>query len=86
MYWASASFIAKNKRISNKVIIENIDKSPKNVTFINEEDEKIAKSYNGKFKKDWQDLNYIVDVEVLYIQGVPKTYKILKLYVDEIYD
>ncbi len=31
---------------------------------------------------EWQDKIYIVDVEVLYCDGVPKVFKILKNYND----
>jgi hypothetical protein len=87
MYWANASFVCSKKRISDKVIIEKIDKNPKNVVFLNDEDAVFAKTHNEKFpQKNWQDLAYIVDVEVCYIEALPKSYKILKLYKDDVFD
>ena len=86
MYWANASFI-RNKTTDGKVIISNIDKNPKKVIFEQEQDKIIATTHNVKFpKKNWQDLAYIVDVEVSYLDNVPKVYKITKLYSDEIFD
>jgi hypothetical protein len=87
MYWANASFVCSRNRISDKVVIEKIDKRPKNVIFLNDEDAVVAKNHNEKFPgKNWQDLAYVVDVEVSYIEDIPKGYKILKLYKEEIFD
>jgi len=85
MYWANAAFV--KQKTTDKVIIEKIDKKPKKVVFLSEQDKSIATSYNPNFPhKQWQDLAYIVDVEVSYIQDTPKEYKITKLYKDEIFD
>jgi hypothetical protein len=44
-------------------------------------------SSNDKFPTvNWQDLCYVVDVEVSYIEGEPQLYKILKLYKEETYN
>jgi hypothetical protein len=54
---------------------------------VNDEDKIAATTHNRKFPmKNWQDLGYIVDVEVMYIQDIPRKYKILKLYNDETFD
>ena len=85
MYWANANF-TKNKAF-DKVVIEKIDSKPRKVVFDNESDKIIATSHNGRFaSKNWQDLAYVVDVEVSYIQGTPSIYKITKLYENEIFD
>lgn len=85
MYWANAAFV--KQKTTDKVIIEKIDKKPKKVVFLSEQDKSIATSYNPNFpNKQWQDLAYIVDVEVSYIQDIPKEYKITKLHKDEIFD
>ncbi len=85
MYWANAGFV-KNK-INDKVIIEKIDKKPKKVIFQNEQDKIFSTTHNNKFpNKNWQDLGYIVDVEVSYIEDTPKEYKILKIYEDDTFD
>jgi hypothetical protein len=87
MYWANADFSEQKNRISDKVIIENIDKRSKIAIFLNENDKKAATSYDSRFpQKNWQGLGYIVDVEISYIQDSPKAYRILKLYADETFD
>ena len=48
---------------------------------------KVPGYFYSKFpNKQWQDLAYIVDVEVSYIQDSAKEYKITKLYKEEIFD
>lgn len=90
MYWANASFLkaqSNNKPLGDKVIIEKIDKKPKKVIFVNSEDKTAAMSPNSAFPgKAWQDLSYIVDVEVSYIEDTPQEYKITKLYKEETFD
>ena len=86
MYWANANFV-KNKKAHDKVVIEKIDKHPKKVIFANDEDKLYATTHNSLFKdKNWQDLAYIVDVDVSYIEDVPKEYKILRIYREEVFD
>ena len=86
MYWANANFL-KIKKSQDKVVIEKIDKHPKKVIFANDEDKLYATTHNLLFKdKNWQDLSYIVDVDVSYIEGVPKVYKILRIYREEVFD
>ncbi len=78
-YWSTASFV-KNKS-GDKGFIESIDKEkPHKIIFPNESDKKIMTTSSDKFKTDWQDLMYIVDVEVLDVQGKIQAYKILKVY------
>jgi hypothetical protein len=87
MYWASADFYDQKNKTSDKVIIENIDKKAKVAIFLDENDKKTATSRNKKFpEKNWQDLIYVVDVEISYIQDCPKAYKILKLYENDTFD
>jgi hypothetical protein len=85
MYWSNAAFV--KQKTTDKVVIEKIDKKPKKVIFLNDHEKSVATSYNSKFpNKQWQDLAYIVDVEVSYIQDSAKEYKITKLYKEEIFD
>jgi len=87
MYWASANFNDKHDSNSGKVIIPEIDKKPKKVIFDNENDQILAMSSNIKFpNKNWQDLGYIVDVQVSYIHDNPNLYKITRLYGEDTYD
>lgn len=91
-YWISASFFdnkdefSKSNNSSDKGIIEKIDKNPRKVIFENDSDKILITKYNTDYQKDWQELVYIVDVEVIKIQDVVKTYKILKIYPDDTFD
>lgn len=87
MYWATADFIKTPNKSSNKIIIEKIDKKAKKVVFLNEQDKISATTHNKNFPhKQWQNLAYIVDLEVSYIQDIPQEYKITKLYQEETFD
>jgi hypothetical protein len=46
----------------------------------------LQKANSSKFKKDWQELMYVVDVEVIKIQGVVKMYKILHVHYNDTLD
>jgi len=81
-YWSIASFLNKQEG-KDKGIIESLDKKAHKVIFENETDKEIMTTFNDKLNKDWQDLLYIVDVEVIKIQDVIKTYKIIKVYYDD---
>ncbi len=84
-YWSTASFV-KNKS-GDKGFIESIDKAkPHKIIFPNESDKKIMTTSSNKFKADWQDLMYIVDVEVLDVQGKIQAYKILKVYEEDTFE
>ncbi|QED23920.1 hypothetical protein [Candidatus Deianiraea vastatrix] len=84
MYWADASFNKrKQEQNAGKVIIEKLDKRPRKVVFLNQEDELCAKMRHNKFPNtEWQDLLRRVDLEVVKIQDVIKEYRITKLYDD----
>lgn len=87
MYWANANFLKNHKQTTGKVIIEKINKKPKKVIFVNADDEKYTMSSNDTFPNiDWQNLCYVVDVEVSYIEEEPQLYKVLKLYNEETYN
>lgn len=89
-YWFSASFANKpTVNISNnadKGIIEKFDFKPHKVIFENDSDKALITSSSSKFNKDWQELMYIVDVEIIKIQGLIKMYKILRVYYDDTFD
>lgn len=78
-YWASASFIKnRSDEFSDKGIIESLDDKPYKIIFENEQDR-----VNIIKKSKWQDLIYLIDVEVVLVQGEIVVYKILKVYEDE---
>lgn len=64
-------------------MIENIYDKPVNVIFENDDDKNsLTTTYHNSLKQ-WQDLLYLVDVEVVKIQDKIIRYKILKVYVDD---
>ncbi len=84
-YWSTAAFF-KNKN-GDKGIIEAIDgKKPHKIIFPSEGDKKMMMSSYDKFKTDWQDLMYIVDVEVLNVQDKIQAYKTLKVYEEDTFE
>jgi hypothetical protein len=85
LYWNQAKF-GKARGNSDKAIIENICADPVKVIFDNNAIKNEMTTNNPNFKKDWQDLAYIVDVEVGTILGKPKTYKIVKYYPEDTFD
>lgn len=96
-YWVTASFVQsfhnglpdktnQNKNSTDKGIIEQIDKKPHKIIFANDEDKILITRFCEKHNKEWQELIYIVDVEIIIIQDVVKMYKILKVYYDETTD
>lgn len=84
-YWAVASF-AEVKSDQDKGVIEKLDKKPHKVIFENETDKMFMTQFNPHYRKDWQNLVYIVDVEAIKIQDVIKTYKILRVYDEDTID
>ena len=66
MYWAIANFNSSDNKEKGKVIINGIDKNSKKVIFENEKDRHYCMTSQEKdsFKKEWQDLIYVVDVTV----------------------
>lgn len=83
MCWANTSFKQQNV-ISDKVMIEEINPLPKKAIFINDIDKKTITNHNQKFPEiNWQDLMYVVDVDVVYKNGNLVAYKITKLYPED---
>ena len=79
-YWDTARF-NKSKPFNYKGICRNISPNPYNVIF---DDEKI-KNYmirESHLDKPWQDLCYVVDIELMDGKSKP-VYKITKVYEDQ---
>jgi len=89
-YWFSASFANNPDKNSgknvDKGIIEKYDTRPHKVIFANDIDKTNITSSNPSLKKDWQELMYIVNVEVVKIQGVIKLYKIIHIHYNDTFD
>lgn len=84
MYWYQTRFAETT--IGDKVIIESISKTPLKVLFENSQDKEFITETDNRFKKPWQKLAYVVDVEVQTINEDPKAYTIKKLYREETFD
>jgi hypothetical protein len=84
LWWYQIRFDSKSDS-GDKAVIENIFKKPIKVIF---KDEVIKQNMINTigFAKPWQKLAYIVDVEVLFLNEKPKTYKILDFYPEYTFD
>lgn len=81
MRWVQTNFT--DRKNGNKGIIESINQKSLKVIFNSKEIQKEMTSAHPDFPNElWQNLIYIVDVEVMYIDGNAKYYKILKNYSD----
>ncbi|MBQ8635130.1 hypothetical protein IJ425_03145 [bacterium] len=78
--WESAKF-KDNKKFNFKGICEKISKKPLNVIFSSDEMKKYM-TEDSHLGKPWQDLIYVVDVELETNQG-QQILKILKVYEDQ---
>lgn len=79
-YWASANF-KDNKKFNFKGVCEKISKNPLNVIFSSDEIKKYMTG-DSHLGKPWQDLIYVIDVELNPIQG-QQVLKVLKVYEDQ---
>lgn len=78
--WQQVSFNEQKPNVGNKGIIQEIDKRAIRVIFADDTSqtkEEMTTSHNGI---DWQEVNYIVDVEVMTKNDKIMVYKILKNY------
>lgn len=83
--WNQVNFENKSKK-GTKGIIESITKKPLNVFFETDATKEEMTTNNSDFDKAWQDLAYVVDVEVHTINGKPASYKIIRYYPDDTFD
>jgi hypothetical protein len=85
MYWYQTKF-DPNSDTGNKAIIDDLSGSGLKVIFENQAVKEEMLHVNPKFGKPWQELAYIVDVEVQTVRGTPKVYKVLKYYPEDTFD
>ncbi len=83
--WYQIRFSETQNQVGDKGIIESITKTPLKVIFA-DQNIKNEMINTSKFSKQWQDLAYIVDVEVGTIENIPKLYKIINYYPEETFD
>lgn len=85
MTWYQTKFDEKSKT-GNKATIESISKSPVKVIFENNVVKKALMAGDSRFDKPWNELAYVVDVNIQTIQGVPKVYTIINFYDEDTFD
>ncbi|OYQ85123.1 hypothetical protein [Wohlfahrtiimonas chitiniclastica] len=83
MVWDQTKFNLKTTT-GDKALIESIYDKPIKIIFQNESDK--AYMYNaGKYFNGipWQELGFIIDVEVQYSNGKPRLYNVLNVHTEE---
>lgn len=83
--WDATRFSNDSKRIiiSDTGTIKKLDATPHKVTFHNEDDKKFMTRHNTNFQVEWQELVYLVDVDVTRAQDKISNYTITKVYREE---
>jgi hypothetical protein len=83
MIWDQTKFNLKTTT-GDKALIESIYDKPIKIIFQNEMDKaymyNAGKNFNGT---PWQELGFIVDVEVQYLNGRPRVYNVLNVHTEE---
>lgn len=83
MIWDQTKFNLK-ANTGDKALIECIYEKPVKIIFQNESDKEYmynaGKDFDGT---PWQELGFIVDVEVQYVNGTPKVYNIIHTHKNE---
>jgi hypothetical protein len=85
MYWYQTKF-DPNSETGNKAIVDDLSKSGLKVIFENNEVKAEMLHVDPKFGKPWQELAYVVDIEVQTVREIPKMYKVLKYYPEHTFD
>lgn len=85
MYWYQTKF-DPNSDTGNKAIVDDLSNSGLKVIFENNAVKEEMLHVDPKFGKPWQELDYVVDIEVQTVRGVPKMYKVLKYYPEYTFD
>lgn len=84
-YWHQVK-LDDSLSLGSRGAIESIKKAPVKVIFDNEEIKRAMTSNDERFSKPWQDLAYLVDVEVSTIKDIVKAYKIMRVYTEDTFD
>ena len=85
MYWYQTKFDPKSET-GNKAIVDDLSKSGLKVIFENNAVKEEMLHVDPTFGKPWQELAYVVDIEVQTVRGIPKIYKVLKYYPEYTFD
>ena len=82
-YWSVASFSDVTEKSADRGVALKINEKAHKIIFANDTDKKMMTTFNASLKSDWQNLIYIVDIEVTRVQESIKIYKILKVHYDD---
>lgn len=85
MHWHQTKF-ANDSQTGDKAIIESITRKPVKVIFENNAVKEAMLRGDVRFRKPWQALAYVVDVEVQTVNSEPKMYTILRYHSDDTFD
>jgi len=85
MKWNQTKFDTTS-HTGDRATIEAISKKALKVIFDNDLTKEEMLKGSPRYDKSWQELAYLVDVEVQTIDGVPKVYTILRYYADDTFD
>lgn len=83
MIWDQTKFNLKTNT-GDKALIESIYEKPVKIVFQNESDKEYMYNAGKPFDgTPWQELGFIVDVEVQYVNGKPKVYNVIHTHKNE---
>lgn len=85
MIWSQTKF-TDGASTGDRAVIESITSSPVKVIFENNAVKKAMLAGDARFKKQWHELAYIVDVRVQTVGGVPKVYTIINYHDEDTFD
>lgn len=85
MYWKQAKF-DRESNTGNKAVIDSISARPLKVIFENNAVRDAMFAGDERFHKSWQQLAYVVDVEVETVRNEPKVYKVIRYHADDTFD
>lgn len=85
MVWYQTKFDSESPT-GDRAVIESITKSPVKVIFENNAVKRAMLAGDVRFKRQWHELAYIVDVRVQTVHGSPKVYTILNYHDEDTFD
>jgi len=85
MYWYQAKFDPQSET-GNRAIIDDVSRKSMKVIFENNAVKEAMLHPPERFKKQWHELAYVVDVEIETVRGEPKMYKVLRYYPEYTFD
>lgn len=85
MYWNQTRF-GENQNTGDKAIIDDVSRKALKVMFENNAVKDAMLKGDPKFDRPWQELAFVVDVEVQTVNEIPKLYKVLKYYPEHTFD